>query len=335
MTTPNPAHQHVTAYTDASIDALIAATAGAGLPDVGGYPILKLLQKNNPETDQYSEDYVEGARAGLYWLAATETLYAKPVVQLLGLRPYWKEWKPNRGGPGDEHAQRPEEAKKFSNPTTGREQWKMPSGNEVEQTCDLVMLIDGVKCGLPFKSTGLTALRNAFIIPLKQKRVTLADGRQVAPARFHVKARLGVKGEHNNWGDWVNPFPEQFFLYREEGGPSKKEIVEGFKAAEGYLQLTADKLAALPNFAAVVNDPPAPSTEQPKPIITSGPQGRPASQARRAAQGEAPPPVEPRQARREQGPPAEPFDDDAYWEARAEEQASRRAPDDDGESIPF
>jgi hypothetical protein len=271
-------------YSTASVDALVAGTAGLGLPDIGGYPLLKLLQKNTPEVDRYAEGYVEGAELGKYWLAALEKLYDRPVPQLIGLRPYWKEWLPNRGGPGDEHSGRPEEATKTLNPDTRREQWRMPNGNMVEQTCDLVMLLDGIKCGLPFKSTGLTALRNYFIIPLKQERITLGDGKQVEPALFHVKARLGAKPESNSWGSWLNPTPEEFLLYRQHGGPTEAEIVAGFKAAQGYLQLSADKLKALPVFDGVEGPPAPPRT---KPIITSGPE-----QLKAARFSEAnPPPV--------------------------------------------
>jgi hypothetical protein len=150
----------------------------------------------------------------------------------------------------------------------------MPNGNLIEQTCDLVMLIEGIKCGLPFKSTGLTALRNQFVIPLKQERITLADKRTIEPALFHVKARLGAKPDSNAWGSWLNPHPEEFFLYREPGGPSKEEIVSGFKQAQGYLQLTSDKLAALPKFEGI-EGPPAPPPEREtapraKMTITSG-----------------------------------------------------------------
>jgi hypothetical protein len=269
---------HVNPYSDERIDALVAGTAGAGMPEIAGYPILKHLQKNNPEVDRYSRDsYVPGAQAGMYYLPAAERLLDKPVVQLIGLRPYWKEWQPNRGGPGDEHPKRPDEAVKSRNPTTGRDMWMMPNGNMVEQTVDLVMLLEGVKCGLPFKSTGLTALRNYFILPLKQKRIVLSDGRQVEPALFHVKAKLGSKPESNAFGEWVNPFPEEFFLYREPGGPSKKEIVDGFAQAKGYLQLAEDKLAALPTFATPPTppeppEPPALKVVQatPKPDIRSG-----------------------------------------------------------------
>jgi hypothetical protein len=76
-------------YSNASIDALIAATAGAGVPDIGGYVICKFLQRNSPECDRHADEHVEGAEPGMYWLAATKTLYTNPVAHPLGLRAYW------------------------------------------------------------------------------------------------------------------------------------------------------------------------------------------------------------------------------------------------------
>jgi hypothetical protein len=214
----------------------------------------------------------------MYWLAATKTLYTNPVAHPLGLRAYWKEWQADRGGPGGEFPARPEDALRVRNETTGREQWKLPNGNLVEQSVDLVMLIDRVLCGLPFKSTGLTALRNGFIIPLKQKTITLADGKQVAPALFHTKVKLGAAPDGNKWGSWLKVSFEEFYLYRQPNGPTGQEIAAAFPHAKNYLQLSSEKLAALPNFADI-DGPPAPPPEtprateppsRPKIIISSG-----------------------------------------------------------------
>jgi hypothetical protein len=247
--------------TDASVDALVAATAGLGVPDVGpGYPVLKLLQKNNDEVDKYNrEKYIPGAEPGMYWLAAAKALMASPVAHLLGLRAYWAEWSAGRGGGAPiQHPERPGEAIKERHPSTGRETWVMPNGNILEQTVDLAMSIDGIVCGLPHKSTGLTALRNGLVYPLKQKRIAFPNGVRKPPAFFHTKTTLGSKSESNSFGSWLSPTYNDIRVYREEGGPSKEEIVAAYPQAQGFLQLSSEQLATLPNFAAVVTDPPVP-----------------------------------------------------------------------------
>jgi hypothetical protein len=255
-------------YNDASVDALIAATAGAGLPEIGGYPLIKQLQKNSPG----KELSLPNAAPGKFLFTATEEVTASFTCQPVGWRYYWMEWLAGRGGPAGQHPKRPDNAVKFRNPETLRDQWRTPDGNSLEETIDLVLIVDGVTWGFPHKSTALKVLRNEIFIPLKQRSVILADGRRIhPPALFHCKLIVTAQGDSNAWGEWKLPSCEIAGLYREPGGPTPEEIRYGAKASQPYARLQENALNLL-NGPEPPAPPPeeAPQRERGKMTITTG-----------------------------------------------------------------
>jgi hypothetical protein len=290
-------------YNDASVDALVAATAGAGLPELGGYPLIKLLQKNSSS----KELSLPGAAVGRFLFTATEQVAASFVAQPIGWRYYWMEWLAGRGGPAGQHPKRPDNAVKFRNPETSRDVWRTPDGNSLEETIDLVLIVDGVTWGFPHKSTALKVLRNEIFIPLKQRSVILADGRRVhPPALFHCKLTVTAQDDSNSFGDWKLPSYEIAGLYREPKGPSPEEIRYGAKASQPYGLLQESALELL-NGPEPPAPPPEPAQrERGKMTVTTGPRAAETAPPRQ----EAPPPRSEDDYGGRRGPPIDLNDDD-------------------------
>lgn len=163
----------------AHLAAQLAESTGRGVStarDDNVIPLIYVLQKSSPVTDERSDDYVEGAKAGELWVRGTDRVI-KGVDGLL-IQPCvflkcWIEWGPKRGdGFKGRHADRPGDAAEKELPNEKGElqfHWVRANGNLVVETREHYVLDEeGNAFVIPFTSTGHTvsrtwmALMNSF-----------------------------------------------------------------------------------------------------------------------------------------------------------------------------
>lgn len=77
--------------------------AGQGFENMGAedfqIPFLRILQALSPQVDEDSDEYVEGAKQGMFFNTVTSRLYGRTIEVIpLMYKKVWLEWAPNRGG---------------------------------------------------------------------------------------------------------------------------------------------------------------------------------------------------------------------------------------------
>lgn len=153
----------------AHLAARLAASEGRGVSTAredNVVPLLYVLQKGSPQTDERGDAYVRGAKAGELWVRGSEGVISGTtgvVVQPCAFLRCWIEWGPKRGdGFKARHADRPDAAEeKETRDDQGRPQmqWVMPSGNIVVETREHYVLVGHDALVIPFTSTGHTVSR--------------------------------------------------------------------------------------------------------------------------------------------------------------------------------
>jgi len=161
--------QHPDAGVPAHLQQQLAESTGRGVStarDDNILPLIYILQKGSPCVDERSEAYVEGAKAGEFWVRGTNKVWSGQkgiVVQPCAFLKCWIEWGPKRGdGLKGRHEDRPEDAfEKTVKDDKGREIviWSRPNGNTLVETREHYVIIDGNPYVLSFTSTGHTVSR--------------------------------------------------------------------------------------------------------------------------------------------------------------------------------
>lgn len=130
-------------------------------------PLIYVLQKSSPCTDERAESYVPGAKAGELWVRGTEKLFSGingVEVQPCAFLKCWIEWGPKRGdGFKGRHNDRPDDAfEKEVVDEQGKPKmvWARPNGNVLVETREEYVLIGRDAFVIPFTSTGHTVHRN-------------------------------------------------------------------------------------------------------------------------------------------------------------------------------
>lgn len=142
----------------------LAKSEGRGVStarDDNVIPLLYVLQKSSPCTDERSDQYVKGAKAGELWIRGTETIFdgMKGILaQPCAFIKCWIEWGPKRGdGFKGRHADRPDDAEEVEvKDDQGRPQivWQRPNKNIVVETREHYCLIGPDAIVIPMTSTG-------------------------------------------------------------------------------------------------------------------------------------------------------------------------------------
>jgi hypothetical protein len=134
-------------------------------------PAILLLQKLSPQVDKTTNEYVEGAEAGMFWLknspvplvSGEEGLLVQPCFTVHDHR----EWRPRASGGGfiRTHAQPPADAVEKADPQNpSKIRLTRPNGNEVIETRSMAMRVklpSGIVLPymMAFTSTGHTVIK--------------------------------------------------------------------------------------------------------------------------------------------------------------------------------
>jgi hypothetical protein len=153
----------------AYLAARLAASEGRGVStarDDNIVPLLLVLQKSSPQTDERADTYVKGAKAGELWVRGTDKIISGTEgieVQPCAFWKGWLEWGPKRGdGFKGRHNERPDDAfEKEVLDDQGRPQivWARPNNNILVETREHYVLVGADAYVIPFSSTGHTVSR--------------------------------------------------------------------------------------------------------------------------------------------------------------------------------
>ena len=211
-----------------SLLAKAAEHAGMGVSQAAEdnlIPLVRILQSNSPQIDRRNPAYIEGAKPGDIMMRNTTTPIVDGdtgvrVVPVLWFKE-WVEWVPREqgGGIAGRHPERPSNAFQKPHPENpDRMIWALPNGNELVETRNVVVMVNGVPFNIPMTGTNHTAAK-AWETLKNQQRVPSgldADGKPtgltsvLAPAwaySYRLKT-LYRSRSGNNWYSWQADMPE-------------------------------------------------------------------------------------------------------------------------------
>lgn len=197
-------------------------------------PLIYVLQAQSPQCNRRGPDYVEGAEAGAFWLRGSglpaisgdEGLLFQPCF----FSKDWIEWKPNRGGYVDRHAERPADAvetEQDDGQGGTKMVWLRPNGNIVVETRNHVGIIHFPDGGrqpyvLALSGSGHTVSRN-WMGMINRKMI----GEGVAPS-WVALYRLKTKERSNAKGTWMT------IDVADAGWASEEDFKRGTKLNEAF-----------------------------------------------------------------------------------------------------
>lgn len=123
-------------------------------------PFLQILQSSATQCVEKSNDYIEGAKPGMFYHNLTNQIFGKCVnVTPLYCEKVWLEFKPNRGGFVAKH-----EPNSFVPDKTDFSNWKNAAGNTIIEYYNFYcILTDFPENGIvviPFKKSGIPQAKN-------------------------------------------------------------------------------------------------------------------------------------------------------------------------------
>ena len=193
-----------------------AADAGAGMEDMGMddivVPLLMLLQKGSPQVSDLKPEYIDGAKAGMFFNKATNDVYNGPIFIIpCFYTKVYMEWKPKREGLAGIHSI---SSNILQNCTPNdRGGYDTPNGNALSLTAQYFSLLLGSKedmldepypVVLSMYSTGLKKSR-AWNSAIKNLREKDGNGIKFTPPMYSqvyaIKSEGVIDGE-NDWYTW-------------------------------------------------------------------------------------------------------------------------------------
>ena len=178
-------------------------------------PLIYILQAQSKQALRQKPEYIKGAAAGNIWPRGTTTLIdgekGLPVIPC-GMRKFWVEWKPDRGGFVGRHDYdeklddrgRPADAEQVEDPKTGNSVWVRENGNNLVETREHAVLafISGRWQPSVIAMTGSNhTCSRAWNGDALNKRLDPPDDDFTPPA-FAFVYSLKTIAKSNEKGDW-------------------------------------------------------------------------------------------------------------------------------------
>ena len=186
--------------------------AGGGMEeadeDAFALPFVAILQKNSPQVDDDSGQFIEGAKAGMLINMATKKLYDVEKDPLIVIPAYYQqrfvEWVPRDKGGGyrGEHPAPPEGVERDD-----RGKWPLPNGNTISDTRMHYVLICDPDTGawepvvITMTSTQTKKSRNWMTLMQSVKAKKKAGG-VYTPATYARKYSMTTVGEAKDTHTW-------------------------------------------------------------------------------------------------------------------------------------
>ena len=164
-------------------------------------PFLRILQQNSPQVLEDTDNYVEGAKPGLFFNTVTNIIYGKTVnVIPVKYERLFIEWRPNREGFVGIHSV--EEGMAISIPGDRfGERYHKETDNVIQDTHTFYLLIAGREeegpLVFPLSSTGIRHSRKW----MSQAKMLRLPNRQSAPLYSSVY-QIGTVLNENDQGRW-------------------------------------------------------------------------------------------------------------------------------------
>jgi hypothetical protein len=204
-------------------------------------PLIYVLQSNSPVTEKRSDNHVEGAEPGHFWLRNSITPIRDGVVGIdvipVEMVRTWIEWMPNRQGFVARHDEQPADmVEKMIRDETGREKMilvRSGNGNIIQDTREFFLMCEGQPYDLPCTGTKHTFARQwqTFFHQFRHPKTRIE-----LPAFSH-KYRLTTVPMSNAIGKWFGLRFQDLGMvdYENEYKPAKMfydAIKRGEKRAE-------------------------------------------------------------------------------------------------------
>jgi hypothetical protein len=186
--------------------------AGAGLEtadrDSYAIPFLVVLQSNSPQVDEDKDQYVDGAKPGMFYNTATDELFDGKEGVLLVPAHFTRrmvEWVPRDAGGGYKGDYAPEDIDmtKLDRDESGR--FVLPNGNYLADTryhfC-VQITDDGPRfVVMSLSSTQIKKSRN-WMTKMSMLKMEGKDGAKFTPPTFSHAYRVVTVSEENEKGKW-------------------------------------------------------------------------------------------------------------------------------------
>lgn len=197
-------------FADELLADAAAAPATFAAEDVA-IPFVRILQAISPECKPRDPKFVEGAKAGMFINTVTKQLYDTVHVIPVAFRRSYTEWKlrdgPGGGGFVKDHGSNDAVLQYTTKDDKNRD--ITPDGTQIVfALLYYVLVLDPTRPGAPpeqallsLSSTQLKKGRqwNSLIA---QTKITLPDGRIIAPPMWYRVYELSAVGESNDKGSW-------------------------------------------------------------------------------------------------------------------------------------
>jgi len=181
--------------------------------DIDSYaiPFIAILQKNSPQCDDTKDEYVDGAKAGMFFNTATGELFdgTKGILVIPAhFRRSFVEWVPrDQGGGfrGSYGAHEIDMTKLKRDESSGR--FLLENGNELRDTrYHFCVRLTGDPATSEFCIIGLTSTQikksRQWMTRLRMLKVPDGKGGKVTPPTYGSVWRLTTVGEENAKGSW-------------------------------------------------------------------------------------------------------------------------------------
>ena len=178
-------------------------------------PLIYVLQSLSKQVLKQRPEYIKGAAAGNIWPRGSSILIdgeeGMPVIPC-GMRKWWVEWKPDRGGfvarheyvEKDDDKGRPADAEQVEDPKTGGKLWVRENGNVLVETREHAVLALIEDKWSPFviamSGSNHSVARN-WNGEWLRKRLP-APNNDFVPASYAFVYNLKTIATSNDKGDW-------------------------------------------------------------------------------------------------------------------------------------
>ena len=193
-------------------------------------PFLRILQPNSPQLIEESDNYIDGAKPGMFFNTVTNKLYDKSVrVIPVFFKRNFVEWKPDQGGFVAAHS--PEDAARIGEKVPGEMDMYTEAGNILAENFNFYLLIESdMEAGPIILAQASSGIRHAKKWMSNMRMLKM--GNKPAPM-FSSVYTLATSLNENNQGKWYQIGTKEKTNIKREGWIT----AEQYTAVEAALEI--------------------------------------------------------------------------------------------------